>query len=265
MSANSFHLTIEAARKYQAHSVPAMFAPLARATVERITLPENAHVIDIACGTGALTREIARALTGRGRVAGTDLNDTMIEIAIASEPDVAHEMQWQTADVCNLPFGDREFDVGFIQQGLQFFPDKAAALAEVARVLKPGGTLYLTCWRAISPFNEALATALARHVGEEAATRARAPFSFRDGELITRLLRDAGFDIAEHDSIVLQRRFADLREQVLALPVEKDMRAKGSDVIEAVLEDVATLLTPYDSAGVFVVPQEAHFFAARKG
>lgn len=264
MSANSFHLTIEAARKYQAHSVPAMFAPLARATMERVTLPEDAHIIDIACGTGALTREIAMALTGRGRVAGTDLNDTMIEVARASEPEVEHEMQWQAADVCNLPFDDAGFDIGFIQQGLQFFPDKPAALAEIARVLKPGGTLYLTCWRAISPFNDALATALSRHVSEEAATKARAPFSFRDGELITRLLRNAGFDIAEHDSIVLQRRFADLREQVLALPVEKDMRAMGADVVEVVLEDVATLLAPYDKAGVFVVPQEAHFFAARK-
>ncbi|MEY8099973.1 hypothetical protein AB9F29_21760, partial [Falsihalocynthiibacter sp. S25ZX9] len=69
--------------------------------------------------------------------------------------------------------------------GLQFFPNKPAALAEIRRVLKAGGKLKLTCWSAVSPFNVALSEALADHVGEAASNKAKAPFSFRDADVIT--------------------------------------------------------------------------------
>ena len=78
---DAFRLSEAAARKYQDHSVPAMFAPLAEATVKRLDLPTDGHVLDVACGTGALTRVIIEHLPGQGRVVGTDLNQSMIDIA----------------------------------------------------------------------------------------------------------------------------------------------------------------------------------------
>lgn len=265
MPQDNFQLTDAAARKYQAHSVPAMFAPLAEATLEKITLTPDAHIIDIACGTGALTRLIARDLPGRGRVVGTDLNATMLDVAREMQPETPHEMHWEAADVTALPFDDDTFNMGFIQQGLQFFPDKPAALAEVRRILKPGGQLILTCWRAISPFNNALAEALAMHVSDKAAEKARAPFSFRDGGLITQLLQQAGFTIDRLDGVILHRRFEDLGAQILALPVESDMRTAGEEATQAVITEAANRLMPYNQAGVFIVPQEAHLFVARTG
>ena len=262
--ADAFHLSDAAARKYQDHSVPAMFAPLAQATVEKLGLRENDHVLDVACGTGALTREIIATLPGHGRVVGADLNQTMIDVASSLTPASSHSVDWMAADVTELPFDDHSFDVACIQQGLQFFPDKPAALAEIHRVLKPGGKLCLTCWSAISEFNNGLAEALERHVSPGAAQKARAPFSFRDGDLITALLDGAGFRVAKHDIITLHRRFEDLRAQVLALPVEQDMRAKGDAVIDRVLKDIADHLAPFDKDGVFIVPQESHFFAATR-
>jgi SAM-dependent methyltransferase len=261
---NTFHLTQAAAEKYQAHSVPAMFEPLARATMDKIRLPENVHILDVACGTGALTREIARNLPGKGQITGTDLNETMIDVARQQQPDTPHQMNWLAGDVSDLPFGDETFDIAFIQQGLQFFPDKPAALSEIARVVKPGGRLYLTCWRAISPFNNSIAKAMVEYISEAAAEKARAPFSFCDGDLIGSLLRGAGFSITNHDAIILEREFVDLRAQIMALPVEKDMREKGDDVVELVIARVAELLAPFDRNGVFIVPQEAHFFSAKR-
>ena len=261
---NTFHLTQAAAEKYQAHSVPAMFEPLARATMKKLSLPENAHVLDVACGTGALTREIARNLPGRGQITGTDLNKTMIDVAREKQPDTPHQMNWLAADVSDLPFDDATFDIAFVQQGLQFFPDKPAALSEIARVVKPGGQLYLTCWRAISPFNKAIAEAMVKFISEAAANKAREPFSFCDGDLIGSLLKDAEFTITTHGAIILQREFADLRAQILALPVEKDMREKGDAVVDLVIARVAKLLAPFDRDGVFIVPQEAHFFSAKR-
>ncbi|GAA6159064.1 hypothetical protein NBRC116589_12380 [Ruegeria sp. HU-ET01832] len=158
--------------------------------------------------------------------------------------------------------GDATFDYAFIQQGLQFFPDKSAALKEVHRILRNDGQLFLTCWRAVSPFNGALAKALEQHVGTDAAVKARAPFSFRDGDLISNLLVDAGFKIARHEPLVLERRFIDLRAQIMALPIETDLRDAGDDVTNKVVEEVADALSRYDNEGVLHVPQEAHLFVA---
>lgn len=263
MANDAFHLTKAAAEKYQNHSVPAMFEPLARATLEKVSLPDGASVIDIACGTGALTREITAKLPGRGHIAGTDLNATMIEVAQDQQPASDHTLEWAAADVSNMPFDTGRFDVGFVQQGLQFFPDKPAALAEIRRVLRPGGMLYVTCWRAVSGFNLALATALEAYVSEAAGTKAKAPFSFRDGDLITSLLEGSGFKVEKLDGIVLHRRFEDLRAQIMALPVEADLRNAGEDITDQVVADVARQLAPFDQGGVFIVPQEAHLFLAR--
>jgi hypothetical protein len=76
------------------------------------------------------------------------------------------------------------------------------------------------------------------------------------------LLGDAGFTIATHDAIILQREFADLRAQIMALPFEKDMRKKGEEAMGNVVAHVAQALAPYEQDSVFVVPQEAHFFSA---
>lgn len=260
---DKFRLTHEAAQKYDNHSVPAMFGPLARATLDRTPLPVGAHIIDVACGTGALTREIASRLQGTGRVVGADLNETMVELAIKRHPVDAHDATYVASDVCELPFEDGDFDLAFCQQGLQFFPDKPAALAEIRRVLKKDGKLKLTCWSAVSPFNGALADALGNHVGDSASTKAKAPFSFRDGDVISELLKGSGFEIEAHQRVVLERRFENLFEQIMALPIEKDLSEAGDAITRAVVEDVAVRLEKYSKGDVFIVPQEAHLFEAR--
>ena len=118
MAPDNFKLTKAAALKYQAHSVPAMFEPLARATLAKITMPTAGHIVDVACGTGALTRLIAEKIPGRGKITGTDLNATMIEVAKATQPDTRHEIDWCVADVGNLPFDGGRFDMAFVQQEL---------------------------------------------------------------------------------------------------------------------------------------------------
>lgn len=263
MVVDNFRLTKEAAQKYDEHSVPAMFGPLAKATMAKVSLSADAQVIDIACGTGALTREIAAGLPGQGRIVGVDLNETMIEVARNNAPKSSHQLDWYAADVTSIPLDGNSFDYAFIQQGLQFFPDKLAALKEVHRILRREGQLFVTCWRAVSPFNGALAAALERHIGAEAAEKAKAPFSFRDGAVISDLLEAAGFEIVELDGVVLERRFADLRSQIMALPIEKDLRNAGEDVADKVVAEVSNELSRYDREGVLHVPQEAHLFVSK--
>ena len=83
---NTFQLSTKAAEGYETQKVPSLFGPLARATIEAISLPESAHVIDIACGTGIIAKVVAERLTGEGRIVGTDLNSAMIEVANRTMP-----------------------------------------------------------------------------------------------------------------------------------------------------------------------------------
>lgn len=265
---NAFHLSTAAAEKYQRQKVPAIFAPLAEATLAAVALPENGRVLDTACGTGIVARLVADRLPGTGRIAGTDLNPAMVAVAEAAMPATRHATEWAAADITSLPFAGGSFDIVFCQQGLQFFPDKPAALAEIGRVLAPGGCLVLTVWSAVSPLFQAVADSLRRRVDAQTARKALHPFEFRDGQVIAALLRDAEFIVAEPTRLTFDRSLAPvratLREELLASPFEPELRANGEATIEAVIADVAAALASYRAGAGVVVPQESHLFQARK-
>ena len=113
----------------------------------------------MACGTGIVARLVAEKVGPSGTVTGVDLNPGMIEAAQRYSSATSVNIEWHQSDVTGLPFADASFDIAFYQQGLQFFPDKPAALSEMRRVLAPGGTLVLTVWSAISPLMAAVADA----------------------------------------------------------------------------------------------------------
>ena len=121
-----------------------VFRPLAEATLRHVNVHEGARVIDVACGTGIVARLLAEKVGKSGTVVGIDLNAAMIEVARwhTSGADVA--VAWRQGDVVALPVPDARFDMAFCQQGLQFFPDKLAALKEIRRVLALGGSIVLT-------------------------------------------------------------------------------------------------------------------------
>lgn len=265
---DAFHLSKAAAETYEIQKVPLVFAPLAKATLGAVDLMENARVLDIACGTGIMPRLLAERIPGRGRIVGTDLNPAMIEVAQRLMPESQHRVDWFTCDVVGLPFEDREFDFVFCQQGLQFFPDKPSALAEIRRVLVPGGRLVLTCWRKVSPLFQAVADSLKKHVSEKSAEQALTPFSFRDAEVISSLLTAAGFNIKGVSNLLLHRPLRPprpaIRKEILASPYEEELLAKGESAIDAVISDVELALAPHRKDGNLVVPQESSLFLAEK-
>jgi SAM-dependent methyltransferase len=265
---NLFHLSTAAAELYESRKVPSVFGPLAKATFEAITLPADARVLDVACGTGVIPKLLTERLPGKGRIAGTDLNPAMVEIARRTMPETQHRVDWFSCSVTELPFQDGEFDIAFCQQGLQFFPDKPGALAEIARVLGANGKLFLTCWRAISPLFQAVSNSLAKRVSEKAAKLALDPFSFRDGDAIAFLLTGAGFRISEASSLVVYRPLTParsaIRQEILASPYESDLLEKGEATIDAVVADVDSELGSYRQGETLLIPQESHLFQAEK-
>ncbi len=127
------------AERYQSVLVPVIFEPWARELIDRAALQGGEHVLDLACGTGVVTREIAKSGLSTGSLAAVDHNGDMLSVARELAARLGQTAEWVEADAGDLPFESDRFDVAFCQQALQFFPDRPAALRELRRVMKSGG------------------------------------------------------------------------------------------------------------------------------
>lgn len=180
------------AERYEQWFVPTIGEPVARRVVEAAGIRPDERVLDLACGTGIAGRLAAETTD---RVVGVDANPAMIAIAEEAAP----ELDWRVADAADLPLDPSSFDVVVCSQGLQFFGDRAAALAEVERVLAPGGRAVFATPGPTPPLLEAVDAALAVRVGPEAAGFVDLVFSLHDADVVAGLLVDAGFDEPDTD------------------------------------------------------------------
>jgi ubiquinone/menaquinone biosynthesis C-methylase UbiE len=166
-----------------------LFRPWVDPLLDAVRLTAGDRVLDIACGTGIVAR-VARERLGPGAtIVGVDLSVPMLGVARRVAPDI----DWREGDAGALPLRDGEqFDVVCCQQGLQFFPDKPAAVREMRRALAPGGRLAVSTWRPDSevPFGRALREVAERHVGPVPDRR----HSFGESAPLEALFREAGFE-----------------------------------------------------------------------
>jgi ubiquinone/menaquinone biosynthesis C-methylase UbiE len=264
---NTFHLSAAAVDIYENQKVPAMFKPLAKATLEKFNPSGSVDVLDVACGTGVVSRLLSEKLVEPSRIVGTDLNPAMVEVAKRQTPASIHNLEWFAADVAELPFGDGEFDVVFCQQGLQFFPDRLSALREIRRVLKGEGYLILTCWRSVSPLFQSISNSLRVRLSEGAAKQAVAPFGFRDEQVITQLCSDAGFGECTVSTLKIDRVLTPphgtIRNEILASTYENEIRGAGEEILEAIVSDVVADLEGFRRGDSLVIPQESSLFQGR--
>ena len=131
-------------RLYERHLVPLIFEPYAADLAARVAACRPSRVLEVAAGTGAVTRQLARLLPAEASIVATDLNRPMLDEAAAVGTD--RPVEWRQADATDLPFPDAAFDVVACQFGVMFFPDKARAYAEARRVLRPGGSFVFNVW-----------------------------------------------------------------------------------------------------------------------
>src|SRR5262245_40396331 len=125
---------------YDEHLGPVIFAPYAEDLAKRVARRvKSGRLLEIACGTGVLTRRLDAALKKAVEIVATDLNADMVARARSKAP-ASKRIEWRTADAASLPFPDGSFDAVVCQFGLMFVPDKAAAFREARRVLREGGS-----------------------------------------------------------------------------------------------------------------------------
>lgn len=179
---------------YHRHLGPVLFAPCAEDLATRLALRPGARVLEVACGTGIVTRELLTRLPADGRVAATDLNPAMLELArehLAADP----RLELRTADAQQLPFADGAFDHYVCQFGVMFFPDKVAALREARRVLAPGGEVLLNTWGSLAQndFARIGHTVIGSFFPSEPPTFYLTPFGWHDHDTIRAAFAAAGF------------------------------------------------------------------------
>src|SRR5512147_329568 len=129
---------------YASPLVPLIFEPYAVDLVSRLASKSPRRVLEIACGTGVVTRRLAAVLPENAAIVATDLSQAMLDEASAA--GTQRPVEWRPADAMQLPFADGSFDAVVCQFGVMFFPDKAKAFSEVRRVLAPGGTFFFNVW-----------------------------------------------------------------------------------------------------------------------
>lgn len=179
---------------YERLLVPLIFQPYADDMAARVAEGRPARVLEIAAGTGVVTRALAQCLPASRTIVATDLNQAMLDQAIAT--GTARAVQWRQADAMHLPFPDAAFDVVACQFGVMFFPDKVAAFAEARRVLHPGGRFIFNVWDRIedNDFAAVVTDALAQAFPVDPPRfLARTPHGYHDLAVIAEELARAGF------------------------------------------------------------------------
>ena len=248
MSQSNLQAQIDAAKAYEEFFVPALCGQWAPRVATLAKLRPGDHVLDVACGTGVLTREVASRVEPGGFVAGVDANEGMLAVAA----ELAPSLEFRQASAETLPYDDQRFDAVVSQFGLMFF-DRERALAEMLRVLKPNGRIAIAVWAALetAPAYAAEVELFERLGGSSAAEALRAPFVLGDPQELAQLLKTAGF---KEVSVITEPGVA--RFPSIRFMVEADLRGwlplmgvvLTEDQIQNILRESDAALSEYASA-----------------
>ena len=179
---------------YDTYLVPLIFEPYAADLVNRLSSRSLSRVLEIAAGTGVVTRALASALPESVSIVATDLNQAMLDEA--SVVGTKRTVEWRQADAMQLPFRDGTFDAVVCQFGVMFFPEKSKAFSEARRVLRPGGVFIFNVWDRIAEneFADTVTTALESVFPKDPPRfLARTPHGYHDHRIIERDLANGGF------------------------------------------------------------------------
>ena len=203
---------------YETHLVPLIFQPYADDLAKRLGARRVSRVLEVAAGTGVVTRALASALPQSVSIIATDLNQAMLDQADAM--GTKRPVEWRQADAMKLPFPDKSFDAVVCQFGVMFFPDKAKAFAETRRVLRPGGIYIFNVWDRISEneFADTVTTALESMFPKDPPRfMARTPHGYHDRGAVGRDLAAGGFARpAQIDTLAARSRAASARIPAIA-------------------------------------------------
>ncbi len=260
----SFQVSLDIAEFYEAAFVPAFFAQWAPLLCDAAGVGAGQRVLDVACGTGIVTRVAADRVGPAGTAAGVDRNEAMLTVARRVRPD----LEFRAGDAAALPFPDRSFDAVVSQMALMFFADRAGAVGEMARVTAPGGTVAVLVPGALAhqaAFSRFVEVA-GRHAGPEARSLLGAYFACGDLDQLAALVASAGLQVttARTDTGTYRAPSVDafVTTEVESTPLVERLT---EDVYGRIRADAHPALAPFTTAdGRVEAPFESNLVVARR-
>jgi len=253
---------------YDRHMVPLIFEPYAADIARRAASFSPRAVLEIAAGSGVVTRALAPKLPRDASYIVTDLNQPMIDYAASRQPADAR-IKWRQADALALPFENAAFDLVCCQFGAMFFPDRTRGYREARRVLKDGGHFLFNVWDRIEEnvFADDVTNALARiFPNDPPRFLARTPHGYHDTALIRSELKDAGFPHVVIETKAEQSRASSPRVPAVAYcrgtVLRNEIEAREAGKLEAATDYVTSAIADRHGRGEVAAKIQAHVIMA---
>lgn len=255
---------------YEQYLVPMIFEAYAADLTQRLASRSLNRVLEIAAGTGVVTRAMASALPETVAIVATDLNEAML--SEASARGTKRSVEWRQADALQLPFGDGTFDAVVCQFGVMFFPDKAKAFSEARRVLRAGGVFIFSVWDRIenNEFAATVTSALEKvFPGDPPRFLVRTPHGYHDRPTIERDLADGGFSApARFTTVAARSRAASARVPAMAIcqgtPLRSEIEARDASRLGEATDTAAEAIAERFGHGAVDGKIQAHIVTVER-
>ncbi len=259
------------AEGYESYMVPTLFGPWATLLLQAADPGPDDRVLDVGCGTGIVARQVASRLGARGAVTGVDPSPDMLAVARAAASREGVAMEWLEGSAESLPFPGNSFDLVLCQFALMFFADRAAALAEIRRVMTGTGRLLVSVWQGLDrhPFYRTLHLAIQQRLGLSALQDI---FALGDADELRALMAGAGFQRVEMAPASMTARFpnpdgflaGEIEVDTAAIPQMQhlDLQARQA-IVAAIAADMKSALREVTHGDHVVIPFHAHIVNAR--
>jgi ubiquinone/menaquinone biosynthesis C-methylase UbiE len=261
------------AETYEYYLGPSLFEPWARVLVERASPRPGERVVDLACGTGIVTRMVAPLVGDSGSVTGVDLSPDMLDVARTHPAHANLDIEWRQGNASELDLPSESADLVLCQQGVQFFPDRDAAAREIHRVLADGGRVVVAVWQSLERHEvfKALFTAEARHLGLPVAQIAT-PCAFPERTKLQKLFENAGFTDVKVEQVTRDVRFPAVDEWLeltvrAGAAVIPELAQDGeafSALLRSVQAEAGDVIDSHRDGDAIVFPMHSNIAVARK-
>jgi len=262
---------LAAAENYQRRYVPYSMDPLAVLLLDHAVVRPGERVVDVGCGTGAVARQAAPRVGREGEVVAVDINPAMLAVGRSLPAPEGAPIDWREGSAMALPLPDASFDLALCQHGLQYFPERAAALREMRRVLAPGGRAAICVWRSLehNPLSRLLQESIARRLNSTPLALFPAT-ALGDADALREMLVSAGFgdvSVVEQpltvrepwdDALVTQT----LKAAAAVLPMYAAMTPEElAALAQATQDEIEPALQAFRRDTEMVYPMSAHIAA----